>query len=279
MALRGSWVATVAVHAALVALAGVVLLPLAWMVVASLKAGADQHASAFLPGDPSRLTLANYRALFERQPFARWMLNSIFLSSTYTVIVVTLSSLGGFALAKYRFRGRRLLEGAMVATMLLPPQVLLLANYELMHAWGWIDSYAAVIVPSAVSVFGIFLFRQSMRGVPDELLAAARVDGCSELRVWWEVALPSVRPMLGAYALLSFVGAWNGYLWPAIVLQDEGKHTLPIGLANLLALPEYRSEFGLLMAGTTLAVAPVVALFLAMQREFVAGLASGGIKG
>jgi ABC-type glycerol-3-phosphate transport system permease component len=207
------------------------------------------------------------------------MLNSLFLSSTYTCLVVTLSSLGGFALAKYRFAGKAPLTAVMLATMMLPSQVLLIANYELMYRIGWIDTYRAILIPSAVSVFGIFLFRQAMRAVPDELLNAGRVDGCSELRLWWEVALPVVRPMLSAYTLLSFLGAWNNFLWPSIILQDEGKYTLPIGLAQMLALPEYRSEYGVLMAGTLLAVLPVIVLFFVLQRDFVAGLSSGAVKG
>src|SRR5690606_34751710 len=130
-----------------------------------------------------------------------------------------------------------------------------------------------------VSVFGMFLFMQAMRGVPDELLQAGRIDGCSELRLWWEVALPIVRPMTGAFTLLTFLGTWNAFLWPQVVLQSENKYTLPIGLANMLALPEYRTEYGILMAGTLLAVIPVVILFLALQRDFVSGLSAGAVKG
>src|SRR5205823_8641083 len=134
----------------------------------------------------------------------------------------------------------------MLATMLLPTQILLMPNYEMMYRIGWLDSYAAIIIPGAVSVFGMFLFMQAMRAVPDELLQAGRVDGCSELRLWWEVALPIVRPMVGAYTLLSFLGAWNSYLWPSTVLQDQSKYTLPIGLAGMIGLPEFESHYGVL---------------------------------
>ena len=147
------------------------------------------------------------------------------------MLVVALSSLGGFALAKYNFRGKRPLMLVMLATMLLPSQVLLPSSYELMYKIGWLDSYAAIIVPGAISVFGMFLFMQAMKTVPEELLQAGRVDGCSELRLWWEVALPIVRPMIGAYTLLSFMGAWNSFLWPQIVLQSQDALRCPTGVA------------------------------------------------
>ena len=272
---------SLALHATLLAAAAVMLLPFAWLICASFKRGEDLFTYTFLPWDDlGRLTLDNYRALFADHPFGSWMLNSVFLASTHTVLVVTLSSMAGFALAKYRFRGRRLVMLAMLCTMLIPGVVLLPGSYELILRIGWIDSYLAILVPSAVSVFGSFLFRQAMlEGVRDELLEAARVDGCSELRLWWEVALPAVRPMTGAFTLMSFLAMWNSFLWPQVVLQDEGKYHLPIGLANLLNLPQYRSDYGLLMAGTVLSVLPVVVLFALLQREFIAGLTSGAVKG
>jgi ABC-type glycerol-3-phosphate transport system permease component len=263
----------------LLALAAVTLVPFVWVVCAAFKTPADQVAHQFLPGRWTDVTLDNFRTLFARERFGEWMANSIFLASAYTIVVVPLSSLGGFALAKYRFRGQRVLMGVMLATMLVPGQVLLLPNYEVMYRLGWLDSFAAILVPSAVSVFGMFLYRQAMLNVPDELLQAGRVDGCSELRLWWEVALPIVRPMTGAYTLLSFMGAWNSFLWPQVVLQSPHKYTLPIGLANMAGMPEYQANFGVLMAATLLSVLPVAVLFVALQREFVAGLASGAVKG
>jgi ABC-type glycerol-3-phosphate transport system permease component len=271
---------TIAIHVLLLALALVALTPFFWLICATFKNAGDFFAYTFLPWDHlADLTLDNYRRLFAQQPFAVWMVNSIFLASAYTAVVVTLSSLGGFALAKYRFPGRKALMLVMLATMLVPGQVLLLPNYELMYKFGWLDSYAAILVPSAVSVFGMFLFRQAMFAVPDELLQAGRIDGCSEFRLWWEVALPVVRPMIGAYTLLSFMSAWNSFLWPQVILQDPAKYTLPIGLANMIGLPQYQSAYGILMAGTLLSILPVVLLFFVLQRDFVAGLASGAVKG
>ena len=267
-------------HLALLVAAGVSLLPFAWLICAAFKRPEDLFSSVLLPwGHLDQLTLGNFITLFGTRAFGTWLLNSIFLASAQTVLVVTLSSLGGFALAKYRFRFRRLIIALMLATVLLPAQVLLPSLDELMERMGLVNTYAAVLAPNAISVLGMFLFWQAMRAVPDELLQAGRVDGCSEWRLWWSVALPMVRPMVGAFTLLSFLGAWNSFLWPQIVLQDENKYPLPLGLANLMGLQEYQSHYGLLMAATLLSVLPVVILFFALQKDFIAGLSSGAVKG
>lgn len=210
--------------------------------------------------------------------FARWLANSIFACSTQTVLVTLLSSMGGFALAKYQFAGRRLLMGLMIGTLLLPGQVLLPSAWDVTRSLGWLDTYAAIIVPGAVNVFGLFLFKQSMAFVPDELLAAGRVDGCSEFRLWWDVALPCIRPTVSTFALLSFVASWNSFLWPQIVLMNERRYTVAVGLGNLASLPQYRTEYGLMMAGAALSVLPVVVLFVAVHRDFTAGLTAGAVK-
>ena len=268
------------VHIMLVIAASLSLVPFIWLLCATLKRGDDLFIYSFLPWDNlGRLTFANFVSLFHRQFFGRWIVNSIFLTSLQTAIVVTLSSLGGFALAKYEFRFKRTLQAIMLGTMLLPAQVMLPSSYELMYHFGWMNSYWSIIVPGSVSVFGMFLFRQAMEGVPDELLQAARVDGCSELRLWWEIALPVVRPMLGAFTLMSFLSAWNSYLWPSIMLQDQGKYTLPMALGNMASMSEFQTQFGVLMAGTLISILPVMILFFAMQKEFISGLTSGAIKG
>lgn len=267
-------------HLLLLAAAFLVLTPFLWMLCASLKNKYDVVESTFVPWKHLHtLSFDNFRILFRSVPFERWLINSLFLSSITTVLVVTLSSLGGFALAKYRFAGKRPLMALMLGTMLMPAIVLLPSSYELMYRFGWLNSYAAIVVPGAVSAFGMFLFRAAMMSVPDELLHAGRVDGCSELRLWWDVALPIVRPMIGAYTLLSFLAAWNSYLWPQVILQDQAKYTLPVGLAGMLGLPEFETQYGVLMAGATLAVLPVLFLFIVLQRDFIAGLTSGAVKG
>jgi ABC-type glycerol-3-phosphate transport system permease component len=268
------------IHVALVAAAAISVAPIAWLICASVKRGEDLFTYTFLPwNNLSSLTLSNFTSLFTRQAFGNWLLNSIFIASTQTAVVVTLSSLGGFALAKYQFRLKKPLMFVMLGTMLLPSQVLLGSSYELINMLGWMNSYLAILVPGAVSVFGMFLFRQAMAGVPDELLQAGRVDGCSELRLWWDIALPVVRPMIGAFTLMTFLGSWNSYLWPQIILQDESRFTLPMGLANMVSLQEYQTNYGVLMAGTLISMFPGIVLFFALQRDFIAGLTTGAIKG
>jgi ABC-type glycerol-3-phosphate transport system permease component len=256
------------------------LLPFVWLVCASFKAPADFFSASFLPwNDLGRLTLDNYRLLLGNFPFLAWLLNSLFLASAQTVIVVLLSSLGGFALATYRFRGRGVVITVMLLTLLVPGQVLLPSTYELVNHFGWIDSYAAILVPGAISVFGMLLFRAAMGAVPSELLHAARIDGAGELRLWWDIALPSVRPTVGAFTLMSFTATWNSFLWPQIVLQDESRYHLPIGMTSLIGLPEHDVPYGLLMAGTLLSVLPVVALFAVLHRDFHTGVMTGAVKG
>jgi ABC-type glycerol-3-phosphate transport system permease component len=268
----------IALHLLLIVLAAIALLPFAWLLCAAFKTPQDLLNSILLPWQHlDRLSLDNFRAL-QARPVLRWLVNSIFLSSVHTVLVVTLSSLGGFALAKYNFAGKSLLMLIMLATMLMPSQVILPGNYELMYRLHWLDSYLAIIVPGAVSVFGLLLFRQAMLGVPDELLQCARLDGCSELRLWWDIALPVVRPMIGAYTLVSFLSAWNSFLWPQIVLQSESKYTLPLGLNGLTGLPEYQHNYGIVMAATLVSILPVAILFFTLQRDFVSGLTAGAGK-
>jgi len=256
------------------------LIPFFWLICASFKTSEDLFTSIFLPWmNLNRLTFENFRTLFASEGFAGWLVNSLFLASTHTTIVVALSSLGGFALAKYDFKGKGPLMVMMLGTMMLPGQVLLPSSYELMHKIGWVNSYLALLVPGSVSVFGMLLFRQAMGGVPDELIQAARVDGCSEFRLWWEIALPIIRPMIGAYTLMSFLGSWNSFVWPQVILQSEQKFTLPMALANMMTLPEYQANYGIMMAGTVVSILPVMILFFVLQKDFIAGLTSGAVKG
>jgi ABC-type glycerol-3-phosphate transport system permease component len=269
----------IALHLLLALLAVLNLAPLLWLICAAFKQPSDTFTYIFLPWRHlDQLTLANFTQILAREPFLNWLINSTFLASVYTVTVVLLSSLCGFALAKYRFRGRNFLMIVMLVVMLLPSQVLLGSLYELMGKLGWLDSYLAIIVPGAVSIFGTFLFRQSMLNVPDELLHSARLDGCGELRIWWEIALPLVRPTTGAFTLMSFLSSWSGFLWPQIVLQNEAKYTIPLGLNNLIGQQGYQGQYGLLAAGTLMGLIPVVLLFFAVQKDFLAGLTSGAVK-
>ena len=219
---------------------------------------------------------ANYRNLWKTVPFNRYFINSVFIATASTLLTLFFCSLGGYAFAKYRFRGQKILFGILLASMMVPFQVLLVPLFGLMYDIGWLNSYKAIIIPFSVGAFGVFLMRQFIVTIPTELLDAARIDGCSEFGIYYRIVLPIIKPALGALTIYSFLGSWNGYLWPLIILRDESKYTLPIGLANLVGI--YRQDYGMLMAGTLLSLTPIVILFLAMQREFVQGITLGSVK-
>ncbi|MCY4552492.1 MAG: ABC transporter permease subunit [Candidatus Poribacteria bacterium] len=219
---------------------------------------------------------ANYRNLWKTVPYNRYFINSVFIATASTLLTLFFCSLGGYAFAKYQFRGQKILFGILLASMMVPFQVLLVPLFGLMYDIGWLNSYKAIVIPFSVGAFGVFLMRQFIVTIPSELLDAARIDGCSEFGIYYRIVLPIIKPALGALTIYSFLGSWNGYLWPLIILRDEAKYTLPIGLANLVGI--YRQDYGMLMAGTLLSLMPIVILFLAMQREFVQGITLGGVK-
>ncbi len=218
----------------------------------------------------------NYRKLWSVVPYNQYFINSVFIATASTLLTLFFCSLGGFAFAKYQFKGKKVLFGILLASMMIPFQVLLVPLFGLMYNIGWLNSYKAIIIPFSVGAFGVFLMRQFIITIPSELIDAARIDGCSEFGIYYRIILPIIKPALGALTIYSFLGSWNGYLWPLIVLRDEQKYTLPIGLANLIGT--YRQEYGMLMAGTLLSLLPIVILFLAMQREFVQGITLGSVK-
>ena len=219
---------------------------------------------------------SNYRNLWKTVPYNRYFVNSVFIATASTLLTLFFCSLGGYAFAKYQFRGQKILFGILLASMMVPFQVLLVPLFGLMYDIGWLNSYKAIIIPFSVGAFGVFLMRQFIVTIPSELLDAARIDGCSEFGIYYRIVLPIIKPALGALTIYSFLGSWNGYLWPLIILRDEVKYTLPIGLANLVGI--YRQDYGMLMAGTLLSLMPIIILFLAMQREFVQGITLGGVK-
>ena len=267
---------TLLLYLALLPALALTLVPLVWLVAAAFKNDDDFFVYTFFP-PPDRLTLDNFRQLFAELPFPRLLANSLFVTCLTVLIQLAFSSLAGFALAKYQFRGKGLVMILMLATMMIPGAVMLAPLYELIYNMGLMDTYAGLIVPGMVSVFGVFLFRQSMLSIPDELLQAGRIDGCTELGLWWNIAMPTSRPMIGAFCLIAFMGTWNSFLWPQIILHNSNKFTLPIGLNQMVGL--YQQQYGVLMAGTLLSVLPVVLLFLLLQREFISGLTAGAVKG
>jgi multiple sugar transport system permease protein len=262
-------------HAALVALAASTLLPLWWMVAASLMP-AGEAATAGLRLWPSQPTLAHYRALFAELHLARQLANSALLATAVTALSLVVNGAAGYAFAKLRFRAREPLFRGLLAAMVIPGQVAMLPLFLLLEALGLVNTFAGVIVPGVASIFAIFLVRQYALGIPDSLLDAARVDGAGEARVFWSIALPALRPILVTLAVFTFLGTWNDFLWPLIVLSDDRLQTLPVALANLAG--EHVQDTELMMAGAVLTVLPVVVLFIALQRHYLAGLLAGAVK-
>ena len=229
------------------------------------------------------LNADNFRVLFAEKDsaqgpvsFWRYLANSLFLASATTVVSLVFSSMGGYALAKYQFPGSGAILTFMLASLTIPGVVLLAPSYQIIDSLGWMDTYWALIVPVTASAFGIFLFRQALLGVPGDLVEAGRIDGCGEFRIYLQLAMPLVRPMTGAFCLITFLTAWNSFLQPNIFLQTQSKLTLPVVLNQYIGV--YTQEYGVFLAGTLIAIIPPAVLFLALQREFIAGLTSGAVK-
>ncbi|MFB7208766.1 carbohydrate ABC transporter permease [Streptomyces sp. NPDC056255] len=252
------------------------LVPFLWMAIAATHSTSDLFHSPppFLPG--GRL-LDNLARLQDTIGFGRVLLNSVGIAVVHTVLSSLISAMCGYGLAKYRFRGRGLLLGAVLATMMIPFQVLLVPLFQMMASVGWIDSYQAVILPFLANSFGILLMRQGFVDFPDELLESARIDGSGELRTFYQVVLPCVRPQLGALVIFTFMAQWNSFIWPLLMLNSEDKYTVPVALNTLTGLS--RVDYSGLMLGSLLATLPLMLLFLLFQRQFVAGLLGGAVKG
>jgi len=257
-------------------LAALVLFPLLWMVSVSLMASGESanYPPALLP---AHATLEHYRALFSQQNMGRYFLNSVIVATSATVLALFFNGLAGYAFAKLRFRGREALYRLLLAGLLVPAQVTMIPLFGLLKWLGLVNSYAGAIVPGAASIFGIFLVRQYALSIPDELLDAARIDGAGEWRVFRSVVAPLLTPILVTLGIFVFLGTWNDFMWPLIVLSDRDMQTLPVALAGLSR--EHVQDNELMMAGAVVTVLPVLALFLSMQRYYLRGIMVGSVKG
>ncbi len=248
--------------------------PFVWMVVSSLKDASEIYSLSLIPPDP---TLGNYRTVFNETPFARWFLNSMVVALITTASVAFFDSLVGYVLAKFRFPGRTVIFLLMLSTLMVPTEMLVMPWFVMSINLGWTDSYWGIMFPGVISAFGIFLMRQFFLGVPNDLLDAARIDGFSEFRIFWKIALPLVKPALAALWIFTFLGNWNAYIWPLIVVRSEEMRTLPVGIAFFSS--EAGSAFHLIMAAAAMATIPVIIVFLIFQRQIIKGIALTGVKG
>ncbi|WP_224270910.1 carbohydrate ABC transporter permease [Haloprofundus salinisoli] len=259
----------------LLVITALVLIPLYWMLVA-----ATIPQSEFFSWPPRLLPgayfLENFRALQQNVDFVRSIGNSIIIAVTYTILSLILCSMAGFAFAKYEFRFKEPLFYFILATLVLPIQLLIIPLFLLMVQIGWTNSYLAVILPWAANPLGIFLMRQNMKAIPDSLLESARMDGATEFQLYYKIALPTMLPSLAALAIILFLNQWQAFLYPLVILQDPQMFTIPLALADLVG--QQRVAFDQIMVGTSLAVTPIFVVFLTLQQYFIKGILSGSVK-
>lgn len=253
----------------------VMITPFLWLIVASTYSSADIFTT------PPHIVFGdqlgeNLRTLFVEKGFVDAMRNSLVISIVSTVGGVFICTMAGYAFAKFEFPGRDLVFLAIIASLTLPSQVTLVPLFQMMVQFGWLNSYQALILPGLAVPFGIFLMRQAMQSVPDELIQAARVDGSGEFRTFFQIVLPTVRPALAACSIFLFLGSWNDFVYPLVVLRSQDAYTIPVALASLQGVSS--TDYGALLTGTLVSITPVLILFLFLQRHFVAGMLAGSVK-
>jgi ABC-type glycerol-3-phosphate transport system permease component len=265
------------IYLLLAATAAFMVFPFVWMLVSSLKPFEEIFAGdTFLPGNP---TLDNYVSFFDQRRAARSLFNSFYIASAATLLSLLLCAMGGYGFAKFRFPGRNVLFGFVIATLAIPFAAILVPLFVMMrNTFGWVDTPWPLIIPGAANAFGIFFMRQYMLSIPDELLDAGRVDGASELRIFWRIVLPLSRPALIVLGIIFFIASWNNFLWPLVILQSEENWTLPLTLRSLQG-PPGRTPYDVLMAGSVVSTVPLLIGFLVLQRRLVAGIMAGSVRG
>lgn len=268
--------ASAGLHLVLGLLAAATAFPLLWMVSVSVM---PTGASNVLPPPvwPESMTGIHYAELFTRLNMGRYLANSVLLSVSVTLLSLLVNSMAGYAFAKLRFGGRDRLFRFLLGGLVIPAQVAMLPLFLLLKQLGAVNTYAGVIIPGMASIFGIFLIRQYALSVPDSLIEAARIDGAGEFAIYLRIVVPLIRPILVTLAIFTFMGVWNDFMWPLIVLTDADLYTLPVALATFSR--EHVQDNELMMAGAVMTVLPVLVVFLALQRYYVQGIMLGGLKG
>ncbi len=262
------------IHLVLILGAVVTTAPLMWMITMSLKPASMTYTPPYLI--PTVFQWSNYAAAWEAAPFARYYLNTAVMAAGITFCQLIFSSLAAYAFARLTFPGRNLLFLVVLGTMMVPIQVLLIPSFLIIKDLGWQNTFWALIVPRAVSAFGIFLLRQHYLSIPRELDEAAMIDGASRIGVWWRIILPLSRPALATLAVFAFLFAWNDFLWPLVVTDDPDMRTIQLGLVMFQG--RYGTNWTLLMAGTVTATLPTIIAFLLGQKQFIESIALSGVK-
>lgn len=255
------------------------MLPIAWMVYASFKTTTEIFMfPPWLP--PAQWSFDNYHSLLTGWAYPFWYINSLVYAAIVTVFVLFFCSLAGFAFAKYAFRAKNILFVLLIGSTMIPFQLILIPLFVLMSRIDWVNHPYSMIIPWVAPAFGIFLMRQYIQAVPSELMESARIDGASEVRIYAQIIVPLVRPGLTTLAILTFLGSWNSYIWPLMVLRGNEVITLPVGIATMASQVTGSAQpYGEMMAAATMVSVPVIALFIVLQRHFIAGLTIGAVKG
>ncbi len=258
-------------------LAGAFLMavPFIWMLLTSLKAP-DEVLTIPPKLLPSVLNFKNYSYAFAAAPFGLYFLNSFLVTAVSTFLQVVTSALAAYAFARFEFRGKKILFLLFLGTMMIPIEVTLVPNYIILKNLGWLDTYMALIIPWAVSVFGIFLMRQFFISLPKELFDQAQIDGCTHWQILWKIVFPISRPVFITVSVFSMVGSWNSFLWPLIMTSSESMRTVPVGLAYFSF--EYATRYHLMMAAALFATLPVIIVYFFAQKYFIEGIATTGMK-
>ncbi|EDX85905.1 ABC transporter, permease protein, putative [Synechococcus sp. PCC 7335] len=271
------WGSAVLMYGILGAIALLMLLPLLWLVSTAFKGPTEnlfQFPPQFLPTSP---TVDNFIRVWQSNPFGRYFFNSTLIAVVTVALNLLLCSLAAYPLARLNFKGREVLFSLVVSTILIPFQIVMIPLYILTVQLGLTNSYIGAIFPSIASAFGIFLMRQAFQSVPKELEEAARIDGCTELGIWWHIMIPSVRPALVTLAIFVFIGSWSDFLWPLLILDRPEYYTLPLGVARLAG--SFSLDWRLIAAGSVISIAPIILFFVAAQRYIVPSEAGSGVKG
>ncbi|OQX58748.1 MAG: sugar ABC transporter permease [Thermotoga sp. 4484_232] len=266
----------IVVHAILLIGAFTMLLPFIWMVSTSFKPSSEIYVfpPRWIPKNP---TLKNYVDLFSSINFGRPFLNTVIVASSITFLSVLLSSMAGYAFAKFRFKGRDKLFFLILTTLMVPGQMTMIPVFLLLRYLGLLNTYTGLILPGAVSVFNIFFMRQFIITIPNDLIEAARIDGARESYIFFKIILPLSKPALTTISIFTFTGSWNSFLWPLIVAQDERMYTLPVAVSVLAG--QYGENIAIQMAGSCIVITPILIFFLFAQRYFIKGIALTGLKG
>lgn len=252
----------------------IMVTPLAYMFSLSLKPASEVYDLRLIPATP---TLQNYVTVLTTSKFGQWFINSTIIAVAVTLSNLFFDSLVGYTLAKYRFRGKNFIFLAILSTLMIPTEMLVIPWYLMSAKLGWLNTYWGIMFPGLMTAFGTFLMKQFFEGVPDDFLEAARVDGLNEFQIWWKVALPLVTPALSALAIFTFLGNWTAFFWPLIITTDKDLYTLPVGLSSFAVEQAVQWEF--IMTGAAIATLPTLLIFLVFQRYIVRGVMLAGVKG